>query len=382
MAPSILHQPVSAPCSERGWNFGPGPALLPDSVLTQARDALWCFEDSGMGIAEISHRSKRFLELVERLQIGLRSLLAIPSTHDVLLIPGGATPHFSLIPINLALARGTRHATYAITGHWSRQAHREARTLIDSTVAIDIYTESGTRSNVRMIPELPLWSIDSSTAFLYYTDNESIDGIEFPAPPAITMPPLVSDMTANLFSRPVPIDRFDLIYAGVQKNLGITGLSIVIIRKDHLHKEIPGWPPILCYGSWAESQSMYNTPPTLNWYFALLMVEWMEAQGGLEALAARNDRKSSLLYQTIDQSGGFYQNAVSPTCRSRMNVPFTLTSQSLTEQFLKEASHSGLLQLEGHRTVGGCRASIYNAMPEAGVQNLCEFMNEFRHHAG
>ncbi len=378
MAASTLPQSLPATRVQRGWNFGPGPAMLPDTVVKRAQEALWCFEDTGMGIAEISHRSRRFLELALKLETGVRTLLEIPDSHDVLFIPGGATPHFSLIPLNLALARGTRRATYAITGHWSRLAHREARTLIDATIAIDADHDSDTRA----IPELAHWSIDPEAAFLYYTDNESINGVEYPAPPAVRTPPLVSDMTANLFSRPVPIDRFDLIFAGAQKNLGITGLGIVIVRKERLHKAIAGWPSILSYGDWADSRSMHNTPPTLNWYFALLMVEWMEEQGGLPALATRNARKASILYQTIDQSGGFYRNTVSPECRSRMNVPFKLSTPQLTELFLREASQSGLFQLDGHRSVGGCRASIYNAMPEAGIQELCVFMNEFRRHAG
>ncbi|EQD61402.1 phosphoserine aminotransferase, partial [mine drainage metagenome] len=214
----------------------------------------------GMGVAEISHRSPRFMELADRLESGLRALFAIPRTYDVLFLPGGATPHFSLIPVNLALARKTPHAAYAITGHWSRLAHHDAQTLVDATVAIDTYAEPAAGPGGRTIPELSRWSVDPQAAFLYYTDNESIDGIEFPAPPAVSMPPLVSDMTANLCSRPVPIERFDLIFAGAQKNLGVTGMGLVIVRKDRLEKEISGWPPILSYGCWAESHSMPNTP--------------------------------------------------------------------------------------------------------------------------
>lgn len=365
--------------SERGWNFGPGPALLPEPVLEQAREALWCFEDSGMGIAEISHRSDRFLKLIERTESGLRALMGIPDTHEVLFLPGGATPHFTLIPLNLALGRKMHRAAYALTGHWSRQALREAATVIDPVVAADLGEASP--DGVRAIPEPARWSVDPTLAYLYYTDNESIDGIEFQTPPAFPVP-LVADMTANFCSRPVAVGDFALLYAGVQKNLGITGMGVVIVRKDLLTREIPGWPPILCYGQWAAQHSLYNTPPTLNWYFAHLMVEWMQGEGGLRALATRNARKAAFLYETIDQSGGFYRNPVAPSARSRMNVPFTLPTDTLTQRFLAEAARAGFLQLEGHRSVGGCRASIYNAMPEEGVRALCEFMNEFRRRAG
>jgi phosphoserine aminotransferase len=382
MAVTTRPQALSSKPPARGLNFGPGPALLPESVLVKAQEALWSFEDTGMGIAEISHRSPRFQELMERLQTGVRTLLKIPDTHEVLFIPAGATPHFDLVPVNLALGAGCRQAAYAITGHWSRLAYHEASRLIEATVATEVGAGYGRSSAERQIPDVAHWSVDRRVAYLYYTDNESIDGIEFPGPPEIPSTPLVSDMTANLFSRPVPVERFDLIFAGVQKNLGITGLGIVIVRKTCLHEAIPGWPPIFCYGRWAESRSMYNTPPTLNWYFALLMVEWMEAQGGVGALAVRNARKASLLYATIDQSGGFYRNAVAPACRSRMNVPFTLPTDTLTSRFLEEAARSRLLQLEGHRSTGGCRASIYNAMPESGVRALCEFMNRFMQRAG
>jgi phosphoserine aminotransferase len=366
---------------ERGWNFGPGPAYLPEEVIREAQDALWHFGRTGMGIAEISHRDPLFLRLLEGLEERIRRLLQLPDSHTILFMAGGAKPHFSLIPLNLSRPH-RRRAAYALTGYWSRLARAEASVLIQAEVAAEISTR-GNPEHPTVIPDPAQWALPEAIDYLYYTDNESIDGIEFAAPPVREGVCLVSDMTANLFSRPIPhLDTFDLIFAGAQKNLGITGLAIVILRKEALGGSLEGWPRYLLYQEWMTHHSMVNTPPTFNLYLADLMARWMEKEGGLVALAARNRKKADLLYAAIDQSGGFYRNGISPTCRSRMNVPFRLADEDQTPRFLEMAAGAGLVQLAGHHSVGGCRASIYNAMPETGVRQLSEFMREYQRTAG
>ncbi len=362
---------------ERSWNFGPGPAYLPDEVVREAQEALWRFGETGMGVAEISHRDPLFLELVEGLEARVRRLLALPASHAVLFMAGGARPHFSLVPLNLSKPRRGRTA-YALTGYWSRLARSDAAVLVQTEVAAEI-----PEGDPVAIPDPARWNLREPVDYLYYTDNESIDGVEFGSPPVVGGLPLVADMTANLFSRPIPDpDVFDLIFAGAQKNLGITGLAIVMVRKEALAGSLEGWPRYLQYRDWIACRSMVNTPPTFNLYMADLMARWMEKEGGLAVLAARNRKKADLLYAAIDQSGGFYRNRVAPACRSRMNVPFRLADERRTPQFLEAARGAGLVQIAGHHSVGGCRASIYNAMPEAGVRQLCEFMREYQRTAG
>ncbi len=386
-----MSAPVSRPESisgsalgggERSWNFGPGPAYLPEDVIREAQDALWQFGRTGMGIAEIGHRDPRFLELLEGLEERIRRLLQLPDSHAVLFMAGGARPHFSLVPLNLSWPHRKR-AAYALTGYWSRLARADASVLIQAEAAVEVSREE-IPEHPTLIPDPARWTLMEPVDYLYYTDNESIDGIEFSAPPPVRDDlRLVSDMTANLFSRPIPrLEHFSLIFAGAQKNLGITGLAIVILRKDDLGGSFEGWPRYLLYREWMTNRSMVNTPPTFNLYVADLMARWMEKEGGLAALAVRNRKKADLLYATIDQSAGFYRNGISPAHRSRMNVPFRLADESQTPRFLAAAAGAGLVQLAGHHSVGGCRASIYNAMPEAGVRHLVEFMQEYQRTAG
>jgi phosphoserine aminotransferase len=367
---------------ERSWNFGPGPAYLPEDVIREAQDALWRFDGTGMGVAEISHRDPRFLGLVEGLEERIRRLLQLPDSHTLLFMAGGARPHFSLVPLNLSWPHRKR-AAYALTGYWSRLARTDASVLIQTEAAVEV-PPGGTPEQPTRIPDPAHWACVEPVDYLYYTDNESIDGIEFASPPPVRDGlRLVSDMTANLFSRPIPrLESFSLIFAGAQKNLGITGLAIVILRKADLVGSLEGWPRYLLYREWVAHHSMVNTPPTLNLYLADLMARWMEKEGGLAALAVRNRKKADLLYAAIDQSGGFYRNGISPASRSRMNVPFRLADESQTPRFLAAAADAGLVQLAGHHSVGGCRASIYNAMPEAGVRHLTEFMREYQRTAG
>ena len=351
------------------FNFSPGPAVLPHAVLQQAQAELLDWHGSGMSVMEMSHRGKEFMSIAAQAETDLRTLIAIPNNYKVLFLQGGAHSQFAMIPMNLA--RGKKQADYLDTGDWSLKAIEEGQRYINvNTVA------SSADSNYTTIPPFANWQLNQDAAYLHYTSNETIRGVEFDWIPEAGDLPLVVDMSSDILSRPMDVSRFGLIYAGAQKNIGPAGLTIVIVREDLLGQVLDGTPSMFNYQIYAETESMYNTPPTYAWYLSGLVFQWLLQQGGLEAIAQINQRKAEKLYAAIDASD-FYHNPVDPDCRSWMNVPFTLANSELEKRFLDEAAQAGLMTLKGHRLVGGMRASIYNAMPEAGVDALIAFMRDF-----
>ncbi len=322
----------------------------------------------------MSHRSKDYVSIAERAESNLRDLLAIPSGYKVLFLQGGATGQFAAIPMNLL--RGKSTTCYVNTGIWSKKAISEAKRF--STVKLSASAEA---ENFLTIPARSSWEVDPEAAYLHYTTNETIGGVEFQEIPDAGGLPLVADMSSNILSRPLDVSRFGLIYAGAQKNMGPAGITVVIVRDDLIGETLPGTPSIFDYRQQADNGSMLNTPPTYPWYLLGLVLEWLKGQGGLAAIEAVNLRKSAKLYSAIDQSP-FYSNPVDVACRSRMNIPFKITDTDLEKTFIAEAKSAGLANLEGHRSVGGFRASIYNAMPESGVDALIAFMAEFERKHG
>lgn len=351
------------------FNFSPGPAVLPHAVLEQAQVELLDWQGSGMSVMEMSHRGKEFMSIAAQAEADLRTLMAIPNNYKVLFLQGGAHSQFAMIPMNLAC--GKQQADYLDTGDWSLKAIEEGKRYIDINVIA-----SSADSNYTTIPPFANWQCNPNAAYLHYTSNETIRGVEFDWIPEVQDVPLVVDMSSDILARPVDVSRFGLIYAGAQKNIGPAGLTLVIVREDLLGQVLDGTPSMFNYQIYAETESMYNTPPTYAWYLSGLVFQWLIKQGGLEAMAKLNQRKAEKLYAAIDASD-FYNNPVDPDCRSWMNVPFTLANASLEKRFLDEAAQVGLVTLKGHRLVGGMRASIYNAMPEAGVDALIAFMREF-----
>ncbi|TAK56535.1 MAG: 3-phosphoserine/phosphohydroxythreonine transaminase [Gammaproteobacteria bacterium] len=358
----------------RVFNFSAGPAALPLPVLEQARDEMLDWRGSGMSVMEVSHRSKGFIAVAEQAEADLRELLAIPDSYKVLFLQGGASAQFAAVPLNLCPA-GAR-ADYVDTGHWSQRAMAEARRFVTVNVAAD--TAASRHTTVPAQAELRL---DAGAAYVHYTPNETIGGVEFPYIPDTGGVPLVADLSSTILSRPLEVARFGLIYAGAQKNIGPSGLAVVIVREDLLGRARPDTPAILDYKAMAGSGSMLNTPPTFGWYIAGLVFRWLKSEGGLAAIGERNRAKAARLYAAIDDSG-FYSNPVARECRSWMNVPFALVRPELDAAFLAEATRAGLTNLAGHRAVGGMRASIYNAMPAAGIEALVDFMTDFARRNG
>ncbi len=358
----------------RVFNFSAGPAALPLPVLEQARDEMLDWRGSGMSVMEVSHRSKGFIAVAEQAEADLRELLAIPDTYKVLFLQGGASAQFAAVPLNLCPA-GAR-ADYVDTGHWSQRAMVEARRFVTVNVAAD--TAASRHTTVPAQAELRL---DPDAAYVHYTPNETIGGVEFPYIPDTGGVPLVADLSSTILSRPLEVSRFGLIYAGAQKNIGPSGLAVVIVREDLLGRARPDTPAILDYKAMAGSGSMLNTPPTFAWYIAGLVFRWLKGEGGLAAIGEQNRAKAARLYAAIDDSG-FYRNPVARDCRSWMNVPFALARPELDAAFLAEATKAGLTNLAGHRAVGGMRASIYNAMPAAGIEALVDFMTDFARRNG
>ncbi|HEU0234606.1 MAG TPA: 3-phosphoserine/phosphohydroxythreonine transaminase [Gallionella sp.] len=356
------------------YNFSAGPAVLPKEVLLQAQAELLDWHGSGMSVMEMSHRGKEFTGIHAQAEADLRELMGIPANYKVLFLQGGAHLQFSMIPLNLL--RGKASADYANTGEWSKKAIGEAKKF----GAVNVVADNADRS-CTYVPAFDTWKCDPNAAYLHYTPNETIGGVEFNwVPPIDNMPggvPLVADMSSNILSRPIDVSRFGLIYAGAQKNIGPAGLTLVIVRDDLVGQVAAGTPTMLDYKTHADNGSMYNTPPTYAIYIAGLVFQWLKKSGGIAAMEKANIAKADLLYAAIDASNGFYHCPVNKADRSRMNVPFTLKDAALDGDFLKQADARGLLQLKGHRSVGGMRASIYNAMPLAGVQALVDFMNEF-----
>lgn len=358
----------------RVYNFAAGPATLPEEVLEQARDELLDWRGSGMSVMEVSHRSKDFMAVASQAEADLRELLGIPDVYRVLFVQGGATGQFAAIPLNLAPADAV--ADYLNTGQWSSKAIAEARRYVVVSVVAD-----ENASHYSSVPPPDSLRFTAGAAYVHYTPNETIGGVEFPYIPDCGAVPLVADMSSTILSRPVDVRRFGLIYAGAQKNIGPSGITVVIVRDDLLGKARDMTPSVLDYRAVADAGSMLNTPPTFGWYIAGLVFQWLKRQGGLAAAAERNRAKSALLYEAIDQSS-FYANPVDPECRSWMNVPFTLARPELDKTFLAEAAAAGLANLAGHRSVGGMRASLYNAMPREGVEALVAFMADFEKRRG
>lgn len=357
----------------RAYNFSAGPAALPVEVLEQAREELLEWRGERASVMEISHRSKAFVALAEEAEADVRELLAVPEDYAVLFLQGGATLQFAQIPLNLASAG--QAADYLITGAWGEKALAEAAPYVSTRVAA-----SSKDGGYTDIPSN--WDVRKDAAYLHYTPNETIHGVEFHQVPDAGDVPLVADFSSTILSRPIDVSRFGLIYAGAQKNIGPSGLVLLIIRRDLLERAGQPRAKILTYAAQAKDGSMLNTPPTLSWYLAGLVFKWLKAQGGLNAMGEKNQAKAKALYSTIDGSGGFYRSPVAVAARSWMNVPFTLQDDALDAAFLKESEQQGLLALKGHRAVGGMRASIYNAMPLEGVLALTSFMSDFARRNG
>jgi len=353
----------------RVYNFSAGPSTLPESVLLQAQQDMLESHGSGMSVMEMSHRGKFFAQIAEDLENDLRTLLAIPNNYRVLFLQGGASAQFSFIPQNLLNAK--TKACYINTGAWSEKAISDAKNYCQV-----IITASSEAENYTLIPEQSSWLIDSDAAYLHYTSNETIHGVEFSDVPDSKGLPLVSDMSSNILSRTIDVSQYGLIYAGTQKNMGPSGVTIVIVRDDLLGHATKLTPSVFNYAEQAKNQSMLNTPATYNWYLVGLVLKWLLEQGGVAAIEQHNKNKAAKLYQAIDEST-LYRNPVVNRYRSRMNVPFILADASLDKAFLAAAEAHGLYELKGHRSVGGMRASIYNAMPEVGVDALIAFMAEF-----
>jgi phosphoserine aminotransferase len=353
----------------RVYNFSAGPSLTPESVLQQAQREMLEWRDSGMSVMEMSHRGKYFAIIAEELESDLRELMAVPENYKVLFLQGGASAQFSLIPQNIL--NGKTKACYLNTGAWSEKAIKDAQPHCNVLVSA-----SAEATKFTSIPDASSWSIDSQAAYLHYTSNETIHGVEFQSCPDSKGLPLVSDMSSNILSRKIDVSQYGLIYAGTQKNMGPAGVTVVIVRDDLIGHAPKTVAPVFNYAEQAKNQSMLNTPATYNWYLVGLVLKWLKEQGGVDGIEQRNIAKAAKLYQAIDQSS-LYSNPVEIASRSRMNVPFILSDESLDKPFLTAAEANGLFELKGHRSVGGMRASIYNAMPEAGVQALIDFMAEF-----
>ncbi len=357
----------------RAFNFSAGPAAIPTEVLEEARNEMLNYQGSGMSIMEMSHRSRAFIDIAEEAEANLRELLGVPEQYDVLFLQGGATLQFAMVPLNLL--REKTSADYVNTGSWSTKAIKEARRFCDVNVVANAEDDQFDR-----IPPVDTWSLNPDAAYLHICSNETIGGVQFRDFPETSVP-LVADMSSDILSRPVDVSRFGVIYAGAQKNIGPAGLTVVIVRHDLVGHAREGTPSMLDYAVHASAGSMSNTPPTYTWYLAALVFRWLKNNGGLEAMEARNRRKADKLYGAIEQSN-FYHCPVMKDARSLMNVPFTLPNPDFDGSFLAGAEERGLLNLKGHRSVGGMRASLYNAVPEAAVDALIEFMNEFEHEWG
>lgn len=358
----------------RVYNFSAGPAMLPEAVLQQAKEELSEWRNTGMSVMEMSHRGKDFVAIAEQAENDLRDLLAIPANYRVLFLQGGATGQFAVVPMNLL--RGKTQADYLNTGIWSKKAIAEAKKYCEVNVVA-----SSEDTGYTTVPDRQTWQCNPNAAYFHCAPNETINGVEIHTPPDVGDVPVVADMSSTLLSRPIDITKFGLIYAGAQKNIGPAGLTIVIVREDLLGEVLPMTPSLFNYKTQADNDSMYNTPPTYSWYMAGLVFQWLKAQGDLSAMAQRNQHKAALLYGAIEESD-FYNNPIDPAYRSWMNVPFTLADDALNSTFLAEAKEAGLVTLAGHRSVGGMRASIYNAMPEEGVQTLVDFMGDFSRRHG
>ena len=357
----------------RVYNFSAGPAALPLAVLEQIRNDIPDWLGLGMSVMEVSHRSKDFVELAARAEKNLRDLLAVPDDYSVLFTQGGATLQMAMAPLNLAAPGDT--VDYVLTGSWGKKAANEAKKFCTVNIAAD-----ASDKNFTYIPEEASWQRSGNAAYLHITPNETIAGVEFNFVPAGDVP-IVADMSSNILSRPIKVSDYGVIYAGAQKNIGPAGITLVLVRNELLERARPDTPHLMTWKSYAESDSMTNTPPTFAWYVADLVFQWLKEQGGVEAMAEVNARKAEKLYAAIDESD-FYTKPVALHCRSRMNVPFILADDGLDKTFLEQSAAAGLTNLKGHRSVGGMRASIYNAVTEDAVDALIGFMAEFERKHG
>lgn len=366
----------------RPYNFSAGPAALPEPVLQQAAAEMLDWHGSGMGVMEMSHRGKEFISIAEAAERDLRELLAVPSNFHILFMQGGGLAENAIVPMNLAgpaagsTGRGGA-VDLVVTGAWSQKSAAEAQRYADAAVASS--TEAG---GFRSLPPADTWKLRAGARYVHLCSNETIHGVEFQALPDLRAlgydAPLVVDASSHILSRPIDFSRVGLVFAGAQKNIGPAGVTIVIVRDDLLDRALPCCPCAFHYGNVAAAQSMYNTPPTYGIYIAGLVFQWIKAQGGVAEMERRAVERSELFYRTVDASGGFYVNRVAPEARSRMNIPFFLHDDRLQDAFLAGAKAAGLLQLKGHKSVGGLRASVYNAMPLQGVQTLVSYMSEFQ----
>jgi phosphoserine aminotransferase len=358
--------------SPRVYNFSAGPAVLPEPVLAEVQRDLMALPGVGASILEISHRSSTFENIIGQAETNLRQLLAIPDSYSVLMLQGGARLQFSMIPMNL-LGNARRSSDYLVTGAWSKYAAQEAVKFGETRVAWD-----GKPTNYDRLPSQAELRLDPKAAYLYYASNETIQGVQFAAEPAAGNVPLVCDASSDFLSRPVDVRKFGILYACAQKNAGPAGLTVVIIRKDLLERSSDKLPGYLNFQIHAEAQSLWNTAPTFPIYVFMLVTKWLITDvGSLSSMESLNRRKAKLLYDVIDNTGGYYVGHAQPNCRSMMNVSFRLPSEELTAKFLEVAEQRGMTDLKGHRSVGGIRASIYNAMPVAGVESLRDYMLEF-----
>ncbi len=358
----------------RVFNFSAGPAALPEEVLRQAAEEMLDWHGAGMSVMEMSHRGKEFMAIAAQAEADLRELMGIPSHYKVLFLQGGASLQFEMVPMNLL--RGKPVADYVHTGEWAKKAIKAAKCFGSVNVVASSEDKSFTYA-----PAQTEWKLSKDAAYVHYTANETIGGVEFHWIPETGDVPLVCDMSSNILSKPIDVSKYGLIYAGAQKNIGPAGLTIVIVREDLVGQAQPAPSPMLDYKTHVDAASMYNTPPSYAIYIAGLVFQWLKKQGGVAAMERKNIEKARLLYDYLDGTE-FYRNPVRKSDRSRMNVPFTLKDASLDEAFLKGAKERGLVQLKGHRSVGGMRASIYNAMPVAGVQALVDYMKEFEKRHG
>ena len=359
---------------DRIYNFSAGPATLPLSVLEQARDEMTNWRGSGMSVMEMSHRGKEYMSIQAEAEADLRELMNIPANYKVLFLQGGATSQFAMIPMNLL--RGKTSADYLNTGEWSKKAIKEAKKYCNVNVVA-----SSEDKNFSYAPTQDTWKLDPNAAYVHFTSNETIGGVEIFWTPKTGNVPLVMDMSSNILSRPIDVSKYGLIYAGAQKNIGPAGVTIVIVREDLLGETVKGTPVMFDYKTHADNDSMYNTPPTYGIYIAGLVFKLLKSKGGLAAMEVINRAKAKLLYDFLDASK-FFVSPVAVENRSLMNIPFTLKDASLDDEFLKAAKARGLVQLKGHRSVGGMRASIYNAMPIEGVQALVDLMRDFEKRHG
>lgn len=357
----------------RVYNFSAGPANLPEEVLKQAQQEMLDWQGTGMSVMEMSHRGKAYMSIAEKAEADMREIMSIPDNYKVLFLQGGASTQFAMVPINLLA--GNTQADYVLTGQWSKKAIAEAKRFCDVNIVA-----SGEDSKFTTVPSQDNWNLNCDAAYLHITPNETIVGVEFPFLPETNVP-LVADLSSTILSRDIDVSKYAVIYAGAQKNMGCAGLAIAIVRDDLIGNAMPNMPAMLDYKIHADNDSMYNTPSTYSWYIAGLMFQWIKDKGGVSALETINRRKAAKLYSAIDESS-FYSNPVDVPCRSLMNVPFILANADLDVKFLEEAGKRDLTTLKGHRSIGGMRASIYNAMPEAGVDALIDFMKDFeKNHA-